>query len=63
MNIDSSMSVDALREQIQTEQFETVKAVKLAKLAQESEETVGNIILDTLEISQEALNKCLAEKL
>jgi len=63
MNIDSSsMNVDALREQIQAEQFEAAKEVKLIKMAQESEAVVGDIIQDTLEISQEALNRCLAEK-
>jgi len=62
MNIDSSMNVDALREQIQAEQFEAVKEVKLTKMAQESEEVVGDIIQDTLEISQEAMNRFLAEK-
>ena len=62
MNIDSSMDVDALREQIQAEQFANVKAVKLTKMAQESEEVVGDIIQDTLEISQYAMNKFLAEK-
>jgi len=63
MNIDSSsMNVDALREQIQAEQFEAAKEVKLIKMAQESEAVVGDIIQDTLEISQEALNRCLAKK-
>lgn len=63
MSYDSSMSIDALREQIQTEQFETTKAVKLAKMAQESEEAVANIIMDTLEISDVAMNRFLAEKI
>jgi hypothetical protein len=62
MNIDSSMNVDALREQIQAEQFEAIKEVKLTKMAQESEEVVGDIIQDTLEISQEAMNRFFAEK-
>ena len=37
-------------------------AVKCIKMAQQTAHVAGNLIQDTVEISQEALEKCLSEK-
>ena len=54
-------SIDQLNAEIQAEQVRALYGVKLAKMAQESEQVVGSLIQDTVEISQEAMNKFLAE--
>lgn len=62
INSISEYDVQALKQQIEAEQFETIKGVKLIKAAQESMKAVGSIIQDTVEISSEAMQKFLAEK-
>lgn len=52
----SSIGVSALTPEIQAQY-----AVKCMKIAQESTAVAGSIIQDTAEISQEALQKCVAE--
>lgn len=54
-------SIEQLNAEIQSEQVRAMYGVKLAKMAQESEQVVGSVIQDTVEISQEAMNKFLAE--
>ena len=56
------MEISELRDSIMSQAVETQKAVKLIKAAQESEEVIGSVIEDTLEISQEAMQKFLAER-
>ena len=56
------MEISELRDGIMSQAVETERAVKLIKAAQESEQVVGNVIEDTLEISQEAMQKFLAER-
>ena len=46
---------------LNNEQVKALYDVKLAKMAMESEEVIGSVIEDTVEISQEAMNKYLAE--
>ena len=53
----SSVGASALTEDIQAQY-----AVKLIKMQQESTETVGNIIQDTVEISNEAMQRFMAER-
>ncbi len=62
INSVSDTDVQALKAQIEAQQFDAVKDVKLIKAAQESMETVGSIIQDTVEISNEAMNKFMSEK-
>ena len=50
INSVSDTDVQALKAQIEAQQFDAVKDVKLIKAAQESMETVGSIIQDTVEI-------------
>ena len=54
-------SIEQLNSAIQAEQVKALYDVKLAKMAMESEEVIGSVIEDTVEISQEAMNKYLAE--
>jgi len=61
MSIDS-VNMDALAQQIQAEKFQTEYAVKLINMARDSEEAVGSIIQDTVEFSQEAMQKFMAER-
>ena len=62
INSISETDVQALRQQIEAEQFDAAKEVKLIKAAQESMETVGSIIQDTVEISAEAMKRFASEQ-
>lgn len=42
-------------------EIQAMYAVKLIKMAQQSDAVTADLIMDTVEISQEALEKCLAE--
>ncbi len=57
----SSQIQDYIRNEAKAEDIETAYQVKLLKMQRESELVAGQIIEDTLDISQEALDKCLAE--
>ena len=57
----SSQIQDFIRNEAKAEETEAAYQVKLLKMQQESDAVSGQIIEDTLEISQEALNRCLAE--
>ncbi len=45
-----------------TSDIKTAIAVKMMKEMQESQQIAGSIIQDTVEVSQEAIAKCQAEK-
>lgn len=51
-----------IESEIKAEQAKELYGVKLIKMAQESEAVIGNLIEDTVEISQEAMQKFMAEK-
>lgn len=51
-----------INSEIKAEQAEQLYHVKLAKMQQENAEVVGNLIQDTVEISQEAMQKFMAER-
>ena len=51
-----------LESEIKAEQARELYGVKLIKMAQESEAVVGNLIQDTVEISNEAMQKFMAER-
>ena len=51
-----------LESEIKAEQTRELYGVKLIKMAQESEAVVGNLIQDTVEISNEAMQKFMAER-
>ena len=51
-----------LESEIKAEQAREMYGVKLMKMAQESEAVVGNLIQDTVEISNEAMQKFMAER-
>ena len=55
------MEISELRDSIMSQAVETQRAVKLLKMSQEAEQVAGNLIEDTVEFSQEALGKYLAE--
>ena len=57
----SSQIQDYIRNEAKAEETEAAYQVKLLKMQQESDAVAGQIIEDTLEISQEALNRCKAE--
>ena len=52
---------DYIREQAKVEETEAMYQIKLMKMQQESEAVVGTLLEDTAEISQEAMNRYLAE--
>ena len=53
----------AILQTVQKEQnIEAQYAVKLIKMAQQSDAIVASVIEDTLEISQDAMNKFLSER-
>ena len=55
----------ALKEEaatVEQENIEAEYAVKLIKMAQQSEAIVGTILEDTVEISQEAMQKFMSER-
>ncbi len=51
-----------IESEIKAEQAKELYGIKLIKMAQESEAVIGNLIEDTVEISQEAMQKFMAEK-
>ncbi len=57
----SSQIQDYIRNEAKTEEAEAAYQIKLLKMQQESDAIAGQVIEDTLEISQEALNRCRAE--
>ena len=52
---------DFITQQANVEQTKELYQVKLMKMMQESEQVVGDVLEDTLEISQEAMSKYLSE--
>ena len=58
MNPIDSMALESVKEQ---QNVEAQYAVKLFKMAQQSEAVVASVIEDTIEISQDAMNKFLSE--
>ena len=58
----NSVTSNLLNSQIQAEQTEALYEVKLIKMQQESEAIVGDILQDTVEISNEAMQKFMAER-
>ena len=59
MNPIDSMALESVKEQ---QNIEAQYAVKLFKMAQQSDAVVASVIEDTLEISQEAMDKFLSER-
>ena len=57
----SSQIQDFIRGEAKTEEAEAAYQIKLLKMQQESDAVAGQIIEDTLEISDEALRRCRAE--
>lgn len=58
----SSQIQDYITQQANVQQTEALYQVKLMKMAQEAEGTVSEVLTDTLELSQDAMNKYLSEK-
>ena len=59
MNPIDSMALQSIQ---QEQNIEAQYAVKLFKMAQQSDAVVASVIEDTLEISQEAMDKFLSER-
>ncbi len=57
----SSQIQDYINQNAKVEETEAAYQVKLMKMQQESEAVVGDLLEDTAEISQEAMNRYLAE--
>ena len=57
----SSQIQDYIRGEAKAEESEAAYQVKLLKMQQESDAVAGQIIEDTLEISDEAMRRCWAE--
>ena len=57
----SSQIQDFIRNEAKAEETEAAYQIKLLKMQQQSDAVAGQIIEDTLDISQEALNRCRAE--
>ena len=57
----SSQIQDYIRGEAKVEEAEAAYQIKLLKMQQESDAIGGQIIEDTLEISQEALDRCIAD--
>jgi len=57
----SSQINDYINQSAKVEETEAMYQIKLLKMQQESSAVVGSILEDTAEISQEAMDKCLAE--
>ena len=57
----SSQIQDYIRNEAKAEETEAAYQIKLLKMQQEAEAVPGQIIEDTLEISQEAIDRCIAE--
>ena len=63
MNVSAvGQAQNLIESEIKAEQAKELYGVKLIKMAQESEAVIGNLIEDTVEISQEAMQKFMAEK-
>ena len=52
---------DFITQQANVEQTKELYQVKLMKMVQESEQVMGDVLEDTLEISQDAMNNYLSE--
>lgn len=52
---------DFITQQANVEQTEALYQVKLMKMMQDSEKFVGEVLEDTLDISQDAMNRYLSE--
>ena len=52
---------DYINQEARVEQTEAAYQVKLIKMQQQSDAVVGDLLEDTAEISQEAMNRYLAE--
>ena len=59
MNPIDSMALQSIQ---QEQNVEAQYAVKLIKMAQQSDAVVASVIEDTVEISQDAMNKFLSER-
>ena len=57
----TSQIKDYITQEAKAEQTEAAYQVKLLKMQQESDAVAGTILEDTVEISQEAMKRCLAE--
>ena len=57
----TSQIQDYIRGEASVEETEAMYQVKLLQMQRESELVAGQIIEDTLDISQEALDKCIAD--
>ena len=57
----SSQIQDFIRNEAKAEETEAAYQIKLLKMQQQSDAVAGQIIEDTLDMSQEALNRCRAE--
>ena len=57
----SSQIQDYIRGEANVEETEALYQVKLLKMQQQSQAVAGQLIEDTLEISQETLRRCRAE--
>ena len=57
----SSQINDYIRQSAKVEEAEALYQVKLMKMQQESEQVIGTLLEDTAEISQEAMQKYIAE--
>ena len=62
INATVGQAQDILASEMKAEQAREMYGVKLIKMAQESEAVVGNLIQDTVEISNEAMQKFMAER-
>ena len=57
----TSQIQDYITQQANVEQTEALYQVKLMKMMQDSEKVVSDVLEDTLEISQDAMNQYLSE--
>ena len=58
----SSQIQDYIHQEAKVQEAEANYQVKLIKMQQESDAVVGELLEDTLEISQDAMNKYMSEK-
>lgn len=57
----SSQIQDYINQEAKVQETEAMYQIKLMKMMQESEAVAGDLLEDTAEISQEAMNKYLSE--
>ncbi len=62
INANYGQAQDIMSSEVKSEQAEALYQVKLMKMQQNSDAIVGELLEDTVEISQEAMNKFLAER-